>query len=165
MKSFIQVLLVLASFQASLVLADPLNISAVLTPKEQIKLDFQDGSGHFVLMVKREGVATGSGVLAGAAVTEFGRHDITPNVSGDPSGYLVLTKGDGNTAYLKWTVRAIFLATKDGKSQIHDNGFWEVVSGTGSFKGLKGAGTLHIKPAAAPTDRTFILEGETTLPQ
>ena len=165
MKSFIKVLLVLASFQAGFALADPLNISTVLSSKEQIKLDFQDGSGHFVLMVKREGVSTGSGVLAGASVTEFGRHDITPNVSGDPSGYLVLTKGEGNTAYLKWTVRAIFLPSKDGKSQIHDNGFWEVVSGTGSFKGLKGAGTLHMKPAAAPTDRTFTLEGETSLPQ
>ena len=165
MKSLIKVLMVVASFQAGLALADPLNISAVLTPKEQIKLDFHDGSGHFVLMVKREGVATGSGILSGAAVTEFGRHDITPNVSGDPSGYLVLTKGEGNITYIKWTVRAIFLPAKDGKSQIYDNGFWEVVSGTGSFKNLKGAGTLHIKPAAAPTDRTFLLEGETTLMQ
>jgi hypothetical protein len=165
MKSFIKVLLAVASFQAGLAVAEPLNISAVLTPKEQIRLDFQDGSGHFVLMIKREGVATGSGVLSGAAVTEFGRHDITPNVSGDPSGYLVLTKGEGNIAYIKWTVRAIFLPAKDGKSQIYDNGFWEVVSGTGLFKSLKGAGTLHIKPAATPTDRSFILEGETTLPQ
>ena len=162
MKSLTKVALVFGLLQAGLSFAEPLNISTVLTPKEQIKLDFQDGSGHFVLMVKREGQATGSGVLAGASVTEFGRHDITPGVSGDPSGYLVLTKGEGNTAYLKWTVRAIFLPGKDGKPQIHDNGFWEVVSGTGSFKGLKGAGTLHIRPAPTPTDRTFILEGETT---
>jgi hypothetical protein len=165
MKSFIKVLLAVALFQAGLAVGEPLNISAVLTPKEQIRLDFQDGSGHFVLMVKRAGVTTGSGILAGAEVTEFGRHDITPNVSGDPSGYLVLTKSEGNIAYIKWTVRAIFLPAKDGKSQIYDNGFWEVVSGTGSFKSLKGAGTLHIKPAATPTDRSFILEGETTLPQ
>ena len=33
------------------------------------------------------------------------------------------------------------------------------MSGTGSFKGLKGAGTLHIK-SANPTDRIFILDGD-----
>ncbi len=32
------------------------------------------------------------------------------------------------------------------------------VSGTGRFKGLRGAGTLHIK-SAGPTDRLFILDG------
>lgn len=93
-----------------------------------------------------------------AASVEFGRHDMVPGVSGDPSGYLVATKGEGNIAYIKWTVRAIFLPGKDGKPELNDNGFWEVVSGTGSFKGLKGAGTLHIK-SANPTDRIFILDG------
>ena len=74
-----------------------------------------------------------------------------PGVSGEPSGYLVATKGENNIAYIKWTVRAIFLPGKDGKPELKDNGFWEVVSGTVSFKGLKGAGMLHIK-AASPTD-------------
>lgn len=139
--------------------AEPLNVQATMVPKEQIKLDFKDGSGHFVLMVRREGSASGSGLLDGAQIVEFGRHDIVPGVSGDPSGYLVATKGEGNIAYIKWTVRAIFLPGKDGKPELNDNGFWEVVSGTGSFKGLKGAGTLHIK-AANPTDRIFILDGQ-----
>ena len=139
--------------------ADPLAIQATMVPKEQIKLDFKDGSGHFVLMVRREGTSAGTGLLNGAAMTEYGRHDIVPGVSGDPSGYLVATKGEGNEAYIKWTVRAVFMPGKDGKPELKDNGFWEVVSGTGSFKGLKGAGTLHIK-AANPTDRIFILDGE-----
>ncbi len=139
--------------------ADPLAVQATMVPKEQIKLDFKDGSGHFVLMVKREGTASGTGLLNAAAITEYGRHDIVPGASGDPSGYLVATKGEGNEAYIKWTVRAVFLPGKDGKPELKDNGFWEVVSGTGSFKGLKGAGTLHIK-AANPTDRIFILDGE-----
>lgn len=139
-------------------MAEPLNVQATLVPKEQIKLDFKDGSGHFVLMVRREGTATGTGLLNEASIVEFGRHDIVPGVSGDPSGYLVATKGEGNVAYIKWTVRAIFLPGKDGKPELNDNGFWEVVSGTGSFKGLKGAGTLHIK-SASPTDRVFILDG------
>jgi hypothetical protein len=147
-----------AAWTAAPALADPLSVQATMVPKEQIKLDFKDGSGHFVLMVRREGNATGTGMLDGAQMVEFGRHDIVPGVSGDPSGYLVATKGEGNVAYIKWTVRAIFLPGKDGKPEIHDNGFWEVVSGTGSFKGLKGAGTLHIK-SANPTDRIFILEG------
>jgi hypothetical protein len=37
-------------------MADPLNVQATMVPKEQIKLDFKDGSGHFVLMVRREGM-------------------------------------------------------------------------------------------------------------
>lgn len=143
----------------SAAMADPLNVQATMVPKEQIKLDFKDGSGHFVLMVRREGTAAGTGMLDGAQIVEFGRHDIVPGVSGDPSGYLVATKGDGNVAYIKWTVRAVFLPGKDGKPELNDNGFWEVVSGTGSFKGLKGAGTLHIK-SANPTDRIFILDGQ-----
>ena len=28
-------------------MADPLNVQATMVPKEQIKLDFKDGSGHF----------------------------------------------------------------------------------------------------------------------
>lgn len=139
--------------------ADPLAIQATMVPKEQIKLDFKDGSGHFVLMVRREGLASGTGLFDGAQIVEFGRHDIVPGVAGDPSGYLVATKGEGNIAYIKWTVRAVFLLGKDGKPELNDNGFWEVVSGTGSFKGLKGAGTLHIK-SANPTDRIFILDGQ-----
>ena len=151
-------LAVTATFGA-IAYADPLAVQATMVPKEQIKLDFKDGSGHFVLMVKREGTASGTGLLNAAAITEYGRHDIVPGASGDPSGYLVATKGEGNEAYIKWTVRAVFLPGKDGKPVLHDNGFWEVVSGTGSFKGLKGAGTLHIK-AANPTDRIFILDGD-----
>ena len=142
----------------SVAMADPLSVQATMVPKEQIKLDFKDGSGHFVLMVRREGNAAGAGLLDGSQFVEFGRHDIVPGVSGDPSGYMVATKGEGNVAYIKWTVRAVFLPGKDGKPELNDNGFWEVVSGTGSFKGLKGAGTLHIK-SANPTDRIFILDG------
>lgn len=42
-----------------------------------------------------------------------------------------------------------------------DNGFREVVGGTGRFKDLKGAGTLHIQ-SVSPTDREFPLIGEIT---
>ena len=43
-------------------MADPLSVQATMVSKEQIKLDFKDGSGHFVLMVRREGNAAGTGV-------------------------------------------------------------------------------------------------------
>jgi hypothetical protein len=139
--------------------AASIKVEAVVTPKEQIRLDFADGSGHFVLMVKREGKATGSSPLAGAAVSEYGRHDIVPGVGGDPSGYLVFTTPSGDSAYVKWLVRAVFVPGPDGKPMLLDNGVWEMVGGTGNFKGLKGAGILHIKPVSS-TDRNFILEGE-----
>ena len=71
-----------AAWTAAPALADPLSVQATMVPKEQIKLDFKDGSGHFVLMVRREGNATGTGVLDGAQMVEFGRHDIVPGVSG-----------------------------------------------------------------------------------
>lgn len=142
--------------------AAPMNIEAVLTPKEQIRLDFADGNKHFVLMVKREGKATGSGPLAGTAVTEHGRHDVVPGVGGDGSGYLVFTAPDGDVAYVKWLVRAVFVPGPGGKPIVLDNGVWEAVGGTGKFKGFQGAGILHIK-TASPTDRKFILEGESML--
>jgi hypothetical protein len=36
---------------------------------------------------------------------------------------------------------------------------WQVVSGTGKFERLKGAGTFHLVPTG-PTERRFVLEGE-----
>jgi len=140
-------------------LAEPLSVEAVMSPKEQLRLDFEDGSKHFLLMVRREGAAAGQGLFDGASVVEFGAHDIQPGVGGDPRGYLVLTAADGAIAYLKWQVRAVFVPGPEGKPMLLDNGFWEVVGGTGRFEGLKGAGTLHIKPVTK-TDRRFILEGE-----
>ncbi len=139
--------------------AEPAQIEAVMTPKQSIRLDFADGSKHFVLMVQREGRATGSGPLAGAQVTEYGMHDSVPGVGGDPRGYLVFTVANGDAAYIKWQVRAVFIPGPDGKPVLLDNGFWEVAGATGGLIGLSGAGILHIKPAGE-TDRKFILTGD-----
>lgn len=139
--------------------AEPISVEAVMTPKEQIRLDFADGTKHFVLMVRREGRSTGSGSLSGANVVEYGMHDIVPGQGGDPRGYLVFTDPAGDVAYVKWQVRAIFVPGSDGKPTLLDNGFWEIAGGTGKFSGMKGAGTLHIKPAS-PTDRRFVLDGD-----
>jgi hypothetical protein len=165
MKQLIKIFLAFALVHSGIAFADPLNITALMVAKEQIRLDFNDGSGHFVLMVKREGQATGAGVFAGASVTEFGRHDITPRITGDASAYLVLTQGAGNIAYIKCTANGIFFTDKDGKLEIRGDGLWEIVSGVGVFKGMKGAGKFHIRPGQTPMERIFILEGETSLPQ
>lgn len=139
--------------------AAEISVKAVMVPKEQMRLDFADGSKHFLLMVRREGKATGTGPLAGASVTEFGYHDIIPGDSGDPRGYLVFTLPSGDLAYLKWTVRAVFVPGEDGKPKLLDNGVWEIAGATGQLKGLKGAGILHIR-AVSPADREFELTGE-----
>ena len=141
------------------VMAADLSVKAVMSPKEQIKLDFADGSKHFVLMVRREGKAQGAGLLNGASVTEYGYHDIIPGDGGDPRGYLVFATPTGDMAYVKWQVRAVFVPGADGKPKLLDNGFWEIAGASGKLKGLKGAGTLHIR-AVSPTDREFELTGE-----
>lgn len=74
---------------ATAVNAAPVQIEAVVSPKELIRLDFADGSKHFVAMMQREGKATGQGLLSGAAVTEYGMHDIRPGIDAEPRGYLV----------------------------------------------------------------------------
>ena len=139
--------------------AAPMKVEALLHPGEQIRFDFADSSKRFVMMVKRGGNASGSGPLAGTAVTEYGRHDIVPGVNGNAGGYLVFRKTDDDVAYLKWELSAVFVAGPKGKPKLINNGLWEVVGGTGEFSGLQGAGKLQIK-FPSPTERNYVLEGE-----
>ncbi len=139
--------------------AETVDVSAVLSPTQVIRLNFRDGSKHFVVMVQREGKSEGSGALAGASVTEYGMHDIIPGVSGDPQGYLVFKNSSGDEAYIKWKVRAVFLPQPGGKPKLDDYGFWEIAGGTGAFSGMRGVGSLQIKPAGKK-ERRFILKGE-----
>ncbi len=139
--------------------AEPITIKAVMTPREQIRVDLPTPRPHFVLMVKREGQAAGTGVLAGAALTEYGMHDIRPGVDGAPRGYLVARLPNGDQAVVQWEVQATFIPGPDGKPKLLDNGVWRFIGGTGSLTGIAGAGTMHIK-AVSPTDREFQLEGE-----
>ena len=55
MRKLVAIALYATAFAAGPAMAEPLNIRATMVPKEQIKLEFKDGSGHFVLMVRREG--------------------------------------------------------------------------------------------------------------
>ena len=143
---------------SSAALAAPISVTTVLDPQEQMRFEMGDGTPHFVLAVRREGVSEGEGALAGAKVTEFGWHDIMPPMGGDPRGYLRFEAENGDVAIVKFTVRAVFMKGAD-KPELHDDGFWELVSGTGQFEGKRGVGALKIEPAGGPK-RLFSLVGE-----
>lgn len=146
-----------AAFTCGSAAAEPVSVEALLTPQEQLRFEIGDGSKHFVLAVRREGKAEGSGVFAGAAVKEFGWHDVNPPVSASPQGYLQVTAQNGDVAVLRWTVQATFTKGEKGPS-LFNSGIWELVSGTGQFKDKRGVGSLTIRPKGGPN--LFILQGE-----
>lgn len=145
--------LVLASGAA---LAAPMRIEAVITPKADSKLEFEDGSKRYLLAAHREGEAAGNGPLAGATVLEWGLHDVNPAAGANASGYLIFTTADGDKAYLKYQFRAVRVAGPDGKPRFLANGYWETAGGTGKLKGLRGGGTVQIDPK----ERRWILNGD-----
>jgi len=147
-----------AALMASSAVAEPVSIEVLLEPQEQMRFEFGDGSKHFVLAVRREGKAEGSGPFAGAAVTEIGWHDVNPPVSGEPQGYLQIKAENGDVAVLRWAAKATFTAGADGKPALFNSGIWELVSGTGQFQDKRGVGSLKIRPQGGPN--LFILEGE-----
>jgi hypothetical protein len=132
---------------------------AVVSDKEAIRLDFADPSKHLFRLVRREGKTEGQGPLSGAAVQEYGAHDVIPGVGGEPRGYLEFTNADGDKAYIKWTIQVSFVPGPEGKPKLLDNGVWQVVGGTGKLEKLKGAGTLRLI-ATGETERRFVMEGE-----
>src|SRR3970282_320756 len=158
MRDFAMVSLVLLLLPSS-ALAEPLAVKAVMSPKEQIRVDLPTAQKHFVLFVRREGKATGVGLLDGAQLTEYGMHDIRPGLDGSPPGYLLARRPRGDQAVIQWEVQATFIPGPDGKPRLLDNGVWRLIGGTGTAESAKGAGTLHIR-AAPQTDREFSLEGE-----
>src|SRR5215470_9298162 len=84
--------------------AEPFAVKAVMSPKEQIYVDLPTAQKHFVLLVRREGKAAGTGVLNGAQMTEYGMHDIRPSVDGSPRGYLVGKLPGGDQITIQWEV-------------------------------------------------------------
>jgi len=157
MKTFVPIALLSMSIVTQ-AYAEDVSITATLVPEDSIRMDFEDGSNQFVLMVRREGESEGQGALANADVTEYGWHDIDPPHGADPQGYLQFRTNEGDVANVKWTVRAVFFAGEE-RPRLVDYGFWELVSGTGQFERQTGVGTLTIKPAEG-TARLFSLEGE-----
>lgn len=159
MRRFIfPALLVLATLTGT-AWAEPLSVKAVMSPTEQIYVDLPTAQKHFVLFVKREGKASGTGALHGAELTEYGMHDIRPGLDGSPRGYLIARLPNGDQAVIQWEVQATFVPGPDGKPKLLDNGVWWFIGGTGGLAGMRGAGILHIK-AVSPKDREFQLTGE-----
>jgi len=152
------VLAVMTTVTVATAMAESVNVKAVMAPKQSMKMNFEDGTKHFVLLVRREGQSDGTGSLSNAEVTESGWHDINPPHGGHPQGYLQFKAANGDIANIKFTVRAVFVQD-DAKPRLIDYGFWELVSGTGQFANQVGVGYLTIKPASK-TDRLFTLEGE-----
>ena len=148
-----------AALTTSNVLADPVSVKALVgAPKDSVRMNFDDGSKHFVLMVNREGSVEGSGVLAGTSVTEYGWHDVNPPAGADPQGYFQFKTATGDIANVKWSLRAVFLKGEE-KPKLVNAGVWELVSGTGQFEKMTGVGRLTLE-IASKTDRLFILEGD-----
>lgn len=142
--------------------SEPIDIKALMSPKEQIYVDLPTPQKHFVLFVRREGKAKGTGILNGADLTEYGMHDIRPGLDGSPRGYVVAKLPSGDQAVIQWEVQAIFVPGPDGKPKLLDNGVWRFIGGTGGLEGIKGAGIMHIK-TVSPTDREFSFTGEVVL--
>ncbi len=139
--------------------AAPVKVEAVISTTAESKLEFADGSKRYLVAIQRQGKATGNGPLAGATMLEWGMHDVTPGIGVLGNGYLVFTTTEGDLAYLKYQFRATPVPGPDGKPQNLINGFWEVAGSTGKLKGLRGAGTVHIK-VVSPKERQWILEGD-----
>jgi len=159
MRKRVLLALLILGVSSAPVWAEPLSVKAVMSPKEQIFVDLPTAEKHFVLFVKREGKATGTGILNGAEFTEYGMHDIRPGLDGSPRGYIIAKLPNGDQAVIKWSVQATFVPGPDGKPKLLDNGVWHFIGGTGSLEAIKGAGTMHIK-AVSPKDREFSFEGE-----
>lgn len=146
----------LGALNAGAVLAEPMKIEAVITPKADAKLEFADGSKRYLLAAQREGKAQGSGPLGGATVLEWGMHEVNPAAGAHANGYLVFTTADGDIAYLKYQFRAVPVPGADGKPRFVASGYWETAGGTGKLKELRGVGTVQFNPK----ERRWVLEGD-----
>jgi hypothetical protein len=143
------------SFRAE---AEAVKVTGTLAVKEQIRLDFKDGTGHLFAMLSREGPLDGTGAFAKTKAQDYGVHDVYPGAGGSQTGYLVIAKSDADIAYLKWSTQSTFIKGADGKAVIVNNGTWTYMSGLGSFKGLKGNGSIKIT-FGKDTERTYSIEG------
>lgn len=139
--------------------AEPMVLDVVLSPKDQINLDFKDDNRHFVILMQREGTADGKGVFEGAKVLEYGLHDVTVGESGRAGGYFEATTSGGDVAYFRWRLRAFFVADPEGETKVVNNGHWELTGGTGQFADKRGVGALRLE-FVSKTDRRFVLEGD-----
>lgn len=139
--------------------AESMRLDVVLTTAESISLDFKNQEGHFLTLLRREGKAQGDGRFAGAAVAEYGMHDVAAGDQAEASGYIEATTTAGGIAYFRFQLRAFFVTGADGKTTLVNDGLWELAGGTGDFVTLRGVGSLKIE-FPSKTERRYILEGD-----
>ncbi|MEO3431200.1 hypothetical protein AAFN88_20260 [Pelagibius sp. CAU 1746] len=139
--------------------AEPMTLDVVLTTTDDISLNFQNDTRHFLTLLLREGTAEGNGVFEGATVAEYGMHDVTGGVGGEASGYIVATTTGGDIAYFRWLLRAFFVEGTEGKSRLVNSGLWELAGGTGQFAAARGTGALTIG-FPSKTERRYLLTGD-----
>lgn len=146
-------------FGTSGLAAKPMSLDVVLSPKDQIRLDFQGNSRHFLMFIEREGKAAGSGAFADAKVVEYGMHDVVRGESANAKGYLEVTTAEGDIANFKWQLRARFVSGPEGETRVINNGIWELTGGTGQFASMGGVGTMSLE-FVNKTDRRYVFEGD-----
>jgi hypothetical protein len=149
--------------------AEPLNVELLIDlkngapglPNEYTKLNFADGSNRYVALVRRSGKVVGNGPFAGATVQDWGLHEVStkPEITGQGTGYLVISHGDADVVYLKTQTRSMAFPKKGDRQDSIFIGTWEVTGASGKFRGLEGAGTLRVNPLS-PSERQWLLTGE-----
>lgn len=139
--------------------AEPVTLDVVLTTSKDISLSFKDDERHFVTLLLREGRASGEGIFQGAAVAEYGMHDVVNGGAATARGYIEAVTTEGEAAYFRWQLSAFFVRNDEGKVGVINSGHWELAGGTGRFAGQRGTGALRIE-FPSKTERRYILEGE-----
>ena len=138
--------------------AAPVEFAALITPKADVTLQFEDGSNRLVRLVQREGETSGDGPLDGTTMLEWGMHELTSE-KGNGQGYLVFTHGSGDIAYLRFDWQARLFRSPSGSLSPKLAGSWGIVGGTGRFASLKGVGSLRIEVRSA-RERYWVFEGD-----
>lgn len=139
--------------------AESMSLDVVLSPKDEIRLHFEHDSRRHFQLTQREGTADGAGPFTGAKVVEYGMHDVVVGDRGIASGYFEVTTTEGDIAYLKWRLRAHFIAGAEDKVKVVNTGYWELIGGIGQFAGMRGVGTLLLQ-FVSKTERRFLFEGD-----
>ena len=138
--------------------AAPVEFAALITPKADVTLRFEDGSNRLVRLVQREGETRGGGPLDSTTMLEWGMHELTSE-KGNGQGYLVFTHDSGDIAYLRFDWQARMLQSPSGSLSPKLAGSWDIVGGTGRFAALKGVGSLRIEVRSA-RERYWVFEGD-----
>jgi len=149
------ILLFINLFFIEFSIAKPIQFEAVIVPKDDKTLAFEDASGHIVRLVQRVGKVSGDLPFAGTTMLEWGIHDLQVT-DGTGMGYLIFTHAERKTIYLKFQWVATGIKDEEGNANFIIGGQWSFDDKTGEHSGL---GTLRIN-ILSPDERQWIFEGD-----